>query len=191
MLCSRIVCIIVTCNYIGKKKTSTPPGYRLISWLFCKLLLCFLGYLSGSVQQGIHYKLHIHIDERYYSKLNFTAIEWIMIYNYSFYDVEVSWACAYQPISFCSWRCCFLAAVVPDISQMVDLNESCEHTLAGHSSHLQIFSCDLQSVVSHLSPGFKWNHQHKETVTSYSLFLAGALNWEWTTKERSVKVRNV
>lgn len=32
----------------------------------------------------------------------------------------------------------FLAAVVPDISQMIDLNESCKHTLAGHSTHQEI-----------------------------------------------------
>lgn len=49
----------------------------------------------------------------------------------------------------------FLAAVVPDISQMIDLNESCKHTLAGHSTHQEIFTCDVQSVVPYLLPELK------------------------------------
>lgn len=182
MPCSKIVCIIATCNYIGKKRPQLPPGYRLISWLFCKLLLCFLGYLSGSLQHGIHYKLHIQIDERYYSKLNFAAIEWITIYNYSFYDVEVSWACAYQLVSFCSWRCCFFSSSgsrhLSDDRFKWELQA--HPCWSQHSS--RDFTCDVQSVVPYLLPELKWNHQ--QTVTCYSLFLDGALKWEWRTKKR-------
>jgi len=60
----RIVCIIVTCNYTWGKKIELLLGYRMISSLFCKLLLCFLGYLSGSIQHGIHYTPHTQRDEK-------------------------------------------------------------------------------------------------------------------------------
>lgn len=46
---------------------------------------------------------------------------------------------------------------------MADLNESSEHTVASHSSHLELFLCDLKSVVPYLLPELKQNHQDKET----------------------------
>lgn len=52
---------------------------------------------------------------------------------------EVSWAHTYQLVSFCYQRCCFLTAVVLEISHTVDLNDSGEQTVAGHNSHLELF----------------------------------------------------
>lgn len=55
---------------------------------------------------------------------------------------------------------------------MADLNESSEHTVASHSSHLELFLCDLKPVVPYLLPELKQNHQDKETSHKLLLLIA-------------------